>query len=229
VALAFANRPELAAARKEVERQTIQAKFTSNQRLPEVDGILSFGRQGLSGFQKRGYDPCAPPFPAPECPDVEVSQGDFGNTFDDYSDSPAFVGGVRFGIPIPNTSARKRHSRAQMEVRRAQSLLRRQEQQVVLEVRESARNLTASQEGIESAERALTSANEQLRAERIRLEYGESTPFDVLQREEQFVEAEVGLIDAYRAYYVSATSLDRSQGTILRNRNIKIDQVSALR
>jgi outer membrane protein TolC len=229
VALAFANRPELAAARKEVERQTIQAKFTSNQRLPEVDGILSFGRQGLSGFQKRGYDPCDPRFPARGCPDVEVSQGDFGNTFDDYSDSPAFVGGVRFGIPIPNTSARKRHSRAQMEVRRAQSLLRRQEQQVVLEVRESARNLTASQEGIESAERALTSANEQLRAERIRLEYGESTPFDVLQREEQFVEAEVGLIDAYRAYYVSATSLDRSQGTILRNRNIKIDQVSALR
>ena len=230
VALAFANRPELAAARKEVERQTIQAKFTGNQRLPEVDGLLSFGRQGLSGFQRRGYDPCdGGPFEPPECPDVTISQGDFGKTFDDYEDSPAFTAGLRLGIPIPNTAARKRHSRATMEVRRAQSRLRRQEQQVVLEVRESARNLKASQEGIESATRSLTSANEQLRAERIRLEYGESTPFDVLQREEQFVEAEVGLIDAYRAYRVSATSLDRNQGTILRNRNIKIDQVSALR
>ena len=99
----------------------------------------------------------------------------------------------------------------------------------LLEVRESARNLKASQEGIESATRSLTSANEQLRAERIRLEYGESTPFDVLQREEQFVEAEVGLIDAYRAYRVSATSLDRNQGTILRNRNIKIEEAARLR
>ena len=100
---------------------------------------------------------------------------------------------------------------------------------MILEVREAARNLEASQEGIESASRALTSAEEQLRAERIRLEYGESTPFDVLQREEQLVQAETGLIDAYRAYRVSASQLDRFQGTILRNRNIKIDQVSALR
>jgi outer membrane protein TolC len=231
VALAFTNRPELAAARKEVERQTVRSKFASNQRLPELDGILGFGRQGLAGSQKKGLDPCNPDFgtPPPGCPGLDLSQGDFGNTFDDYSDSPAFTAGVRLGIPIPNTAARKQHSRTLMELRRAQSRLRRQEQQVILEVRESARNLKASQEGIESATRALTSAAEQLRAERIRLEYGESTPFDVLQREEQFVEAEVGLIDAYRAHLLSATSLDRNQGTILRNRNIKIDQVSALR
>jgi outer membrane protein TolC len=159
----------------------------------------------------------------------DVSQGGFGNTFDDYNDNPALTAGLRFGIPIPNTTARKRHSRTQLELRRAESQLRRAEQQVILEVREASRNLEASQEGIESAERALTSADEQLNAERIRLEYGESTPFDVLQREEQYVEAEVGLIDAYRAYRVSATALDRFQGTILRNRNIKIDQVSALR
>jgi outer membrane protein TolC len=222
VALAFANRPELAAARKEVERQTIQAKFTGNQRLPELDGQLSYGQQGASGFQNRHWGG----FGVGTQPE---SEGGFGRSFDDYDENPAFTARAFLSIPLPNTAARKRHSRAQMEVRRAQSLLRRQEQQVVLEVRESARNLKASQEGIESAERALSSANEQLRAERIRLEYGESTPFDVLQREEQFVEAEVGLIDAYRAYYVSATSLDRSQGTILRNRNIKIDQVSALR
>jgi outer membrane protein TolC len=221
VALAFENRPELAAARKEVERQTIQAKFTGNQRLPELDGAISYGQQGVSGFENRHSLPI---FGDP--PDAE---GGFGRSFDDYDENPQFVARAFLSIPIPNTAARKRHSRTLMELRRAQSQLRRQEQQVVLEVRESARNLKASQEGIESATRSLTSANEQLRAERIRLEYGESTPFDVLQREEQFVEAEVGLIDAYRAYRVSATSLDRNQGTILRNRNIKIDQVSALR
>ncbi|HEY5656150.1 MAG TPA: TolC family protein [Myxococcota bacterium] len=231
VAMAFENRPELEAARREVERQVVRSKFAANQRLPELDGLLSFGRQGLAGFQKKDYDPCDLGFgdPPPGCPGLDVSQGEFGNTFDDYSDSPAFTAGVRFGIPIPNTSARKQYSRTKMELRRAESLLRRQEQQVVLEVRESARNLKASQEGIASATRALASADEQLRAERIRLEYGESTPFDVLQREEQSVQAEVGLIDAYRAYRVSATSLDRNQGTILRNRNIKIDQVRALR
>jgi len=234
VALAFDNRPELAVARKELERQEIQTKFTSNQRLPTLDGVFSFGRSGLAGFQNPKLNPCRGLTDAMEIADClanppDLSQGDWGNTFRDYSDSPAFTGGVRFGIPLPNTAARSAHSRTKLELRRAQTQLRREEQQVILEVREAARNLGASQEGIESAKRSLTSADEQLRAERIRLEYGESTPFDVLQREEQYVEAEVGLIDAYRAYHVSATGLDRSQGTILRNRNIKIDQVSALR
>jgi outer membrane protein TolC len=233
VARAFEFRPELAAARKEVERQTIQVKFASNQRLPELDGILSFGQSGAAGAQNPLFNPCRFASPADLAGCVanppDVSQGGFGNTFDDYNDNPALTAGLRFGIPIPNTTARKRHSRTQLELRRAESQLRRAEQQVILEVREASRNLEASQEGIESAERALTSADEQLNAERIRLEYGESTPFDVLQREEQYVEAEVGLIDAYRAYRVSATALDRFQGTILRNRNIKIDQVSALR
>jgi hypothetical protein len=51
----------------------------------------------------------------------------------------------------------------------------------------------------------------------------------VLQREEDYVDRETELISAYRVYRSSATNLDRAQGTILRNRNIKIDQVSALR
>lgn len=224
VQVAFEHRPELAAARKEVERQTVQSKFTWNQRLPELDGVFSFGQSGLAGQGNDDSFFCGSNPTDPDC-----NQGGFGNTFNDYSDSPALIAGIRFGIPIPNTAARKKHQQTRMELRRAESQLRRAEQRVILEVREAARNLGASQEGIASAERSLTSADEQLRAERIRLEYGESTPFDVLQREEQFVESEVVLIEAYRAYRVSATALDRFQGTILRSHNIKIDQVRALR
>ena len=106
---------------------------------------------------------------------------------------------------------------------------RQVEQQVILEVRQAARNLRASQEGIESAERASEAAQEQLRAQRIRHEYGESTPFDVLQREADLVDREVERIEAYRAYRSSATALDRAQGTILRNRNIRIEEASVLR
>ncbi len=99
----------------------------------------------------------------------------------------------------------------------------------MIEVRQAARNLQASQEGIVAAQAAETAAAEQLRAERIRLEYGESTPFDVLQREEDLVDRENELIGAFQAYRTSVTALDRAQGTILRNRNIRIDDVGALR
>ncbi len=106
---------------------------------------------------------------------------------------------------------------------------RRLEQNIILEVRKAVRDLASSQEGIEAARRASEASAEQLRAERIRLEYGESTPFDVLQREEDFVQAESREIDALQLYRVSVTGLHRAEGSILQNRNIAIDQIGGLR
>jgi outer membrane protein TolC len=132
-------------------------------------------------------------------------------------------------IPFPNTTARANASKSEIELTRARTTLRRLEQQIIIEVRQAARNLEASQEAIVAARDARLAAAEQLRAEEIRLEYGESTPFDVLQREEDLVERERQEIDAFQAYRNSVTALDRAQGTILRNRNIEIADVAPLR
>ena len=96
----------------------------------------------------------------------------------------------------------------------------------LLEVRNGARDLQSAQEGIEAAKRRQAAAAEQLRAEKIRLEHGESTPFDVLQRESALVEAESQKIAAFQQYRVSVTELERAQGTILETRNIVIDEVT---
>ena len=99
----------------------------------------------------------------------------------------------------------------------------------MLEIRDAVRNLRSAQEGIEAAERRRLAAAEQLRAERIRLEHGESTPFDVLQREEDLVDAESQKIAAVQVYRDSLAALDRGQGTILRDRNIVVEEARALR
>jgi outer membrane protein TolC len=230
VARAIENRPELVQAQKEIKRQEVQLAFARNQRLPALDGIFAYGQNGLSGHEAPQFDPCASPFPPPSCPTPpSATQGNYGHNFDDYDDSPEYQARGRFSIPIPNTSARKIASRTEFELNRAETRYRRLEQDIILEVRQAARNLRASQEGIVAAESARRAADEQLRAERIRLEYGESTPFDVLLREEQLVDRENELINAYRAYHLSVTALDRAQGTILRNRNIAISDVAPLR
>ena len=51
----------------------------------------------------------------------------------------------------------------------------------------------------------------------------------MLLREEDLVRAESQKIAAFQAYRRSLTALDRQQGTILRNRNIAIDDSHALR
>jgi outer membrane protein TolC len=158
-----------------------------------------------------------------------INETSYGDTFDIYDDNPVYSARARLSIPIPNTSARRNVDRTEFELSRAETRLRRLEQNIILEVRTAARDLQASQEAIVAAQDARRAADEQLRAERIRLEYGESTPFDVLQREEQLVDRENELIRAYRAYHLSVTGLDRAQGTILRNRNISIADVAPLR
>jgi outer membrane protein TolC len=120
-------------------------------------------------------------------------------------------------------------SQAELELRRALTRRRRLEQSIILEVRKAVRDLKSAQEGIEAAERRTVAAGEQLRAEEIRLEYGESTPFDVLLRDRDLVDAESQEIVAFQTYRTSATGLDRAQGTILRSHNIAIDQVRQLR
>jgi len=139
------------------------------------------------------------------------------------------VGGGIFSIPLPNTAGRHGVSKSELELRRAMVQKRQVEQQIVLEVRKAARDLSSAQEGIYASQRRVVAAEEQLRAEKIRLEYGESTPFDVLLRERDLVGAETEKIFAFRVYRTSVTDLDRFQGTILQTRNIAIDAVGRLR
>ena len=132
-------------------------------------------------------------------------------------------------IPIGNNTAYHNLERSRLEFRRANAQTKRTEQDIILDVRNAVRNLESAYEGIEASERARIAASEQLRAERIRLEHGESTPFDVLLREEQLVSAERDKIEALRVYQNSATALDRAQGTILQSHSIVIQDVSTLR
>jgi outer membrane protein TolC len=222
---AFQNRPEIVSAEREIERQEVQLQFAKNQRLPELDGIFSIAQAGIGGKATCiGFDGT----PDPACL-ANPFRSDFDDTTDGYSDNPVYSARARLSIPFPNTAARKTTDKTEIELRRARTRKRRLEQDIIIEVRKSARDLRASQEAIVAAQAAERAASEQLRAERIRLEYGESTPFDVLQREEDLVDRENELISAFQAWRNSSVSLDRAQGTILRNRSIAIGEVRRLR
>ena len=224
---ALAHRPEIASARKSIEQQEIELKFRKNQRLPQLDLKFTYGYSGLGGSNN----------PAPQIgenlgdplPPIDRSYSQAHDNWFDDDGASQWSGGVEVTFPIGNVSGRAGVSKAHLELRRARTQVRRLELDIVLEVRESIRNLYSAVEGIEAAERRRVAAEEQRRAEAIRLEYGESTPFDVLQREEVLVDAESQKISALQLYHNSVTALDRAQGTILRNRNIVVEEAATLR
>jgi outer membrane protein TolC len=237
---ALARRPELAVARKDIELRKIQESKASNDRLPQLDVVGTYSQSGLAGRV------------SPNCQGRTVLNPAATGISDLFLTSPCTSGAERFwtdadddffapesgksysvvgvlSIPLGNTAARNLHQRSQLELRRSETQLRRLEQSIVSEIRRAARNLEASLEGIEAARRAEAAAAEQLRAERVRLEHGESTPFDVLLREEDLVRAQAQKIFAEQTYQTSISALDRAQGTILERHQIVVEEAAALR
>ena len=220
---AFANRPELAAAQKQIDQLEVALHFAKNQILPQLDLSLRYRALGTSGRQNPDlfdFQTGQPALPG------SVKEGGFGDTFDSYYQSPREVTAMGvFSLPLGNTAARKNASKAQIELRQARTRIARLRQQIILSVRGSARGLRAAALGVEAAERRRIAAEEQLRAERIRLEHGESTPFDVLQRDRDLVDAESQKIAALQSYRVSQAALQREEGTILEDRGVVIENV----
>ncbi len=214
---AFRHRPELALADREIEQGKVDLRFAKNQRLPQLDAEIQYGFIGISGDGNSDLDPrfgTAPP---------NTSHSDSTTDFFTEDGADNFRVQATFSIPFPNTTARKRAVRSELELRRAKTRRLRLEQTIILEVRRAARLLTASAQGIDAAERRRVAAKEQLRAERIRLEHGESTPFEVLQRESDLVGAESQKIAALRTYRSAEIGLERAEGTILASRNVVVD------
>jgi outer membrane protein TolC len=218
VEVAFRERPELRVADREIEQGEIDLRFAKNQRLPQLDVGVRYGFVGISG--EANEDCCAFGAPPTDVGNFDESSDDFFTG--DGADNVRVTG--NFSIPFPNTTARKRVTRSQIELRRSKTRRARVEQDIILGVREAARTLKASEQGIEAAERRRLAAEEQLRAERIRLEHGESTPFEVLQRQSDLVEAESQKIAALRAYRAAETALERAQGTILDFYKVRIEE-----
>ena len=236
VATAFARRPELKAAQARIETREIQLKFAKNQRLPQFDIAGSYGYLGIDGKLNpdcQFFNP-AGGGAGQDCKSAGLPdpRGNFGTTYDDYfSDEGSLNYSVQgiVSIPLGNITARKRVTQADLELRRSKTEERRLEQKIILDIREAVRTLNASYRGIGAAERSSAAAQEQLRAERIRLEHGESTPFEVLLREADLVQAESKSITAIQVYRNAVTALERQQGTILETNNIHLDQVAPLR
>ena len=223
---AMARRPEIQLARKEIERRKVEAKATGNKRLPQLDAVGSYGQAGLAGRFNPECTFAGACFPPSGIGDVWPDANDT-LLRDDASQSYSIQGIL--SIPLGNNTARHQHAKAEFELRRAETSLLRLEQSIVSEIRRAARNLVSSVQGIEAAERAEAAAAEQLRAERVRLEHGESTPFDVLLREQDLVQAQSQKIFAQKTYHNSITGLDRAQGTILERNQIVVEDAATLR
>jgi HAE1 family hydrophobic/amphiphilic exporter-1 len=209
-------RPELEQSRQQVKDAELQLAFAENQRLPRLDVTGSYQMDGLSGKSKG-----VPFFGQPAVPD----QGGSSSAFDHFfrkQGAHSWSFGANVEIPFPNTTARALVAQRRIELRRARTDLHRVEQQVILEVRNAVRLLRSTIDAVEAAQRRVVAQEETLRAEQEKLRLGDSTPFEVLEFEEDLVEAERQKILALQGYREGITAVERSQATMLETRGISV-------
>ena len=216
VKMALANRPDYLAKKKDLENKDILVKYQENQIYPSVDLVGSLGINGLSGE--------AITITSGTFQGTSAYGGSYGNSLTDALSTEYYNWelGVKFSYPLGNRSAKSKLSASRLE--KAQSILsiKGLEKKIILEVRESARQLKTDSKRIKAATVAKKLAEEKLKAEEKKFEVGLSTSFNVLKFQEDLAEAQSNEIKTIIDYKQSRIRFRKSTASTLKHHDVML-------
>jgi outer membrane protein len=216
VKMALSNRPDYLAKKKDLENKNILVKYQENQIYPSVDLVGSLGINGLSGE--------ATTITSGTFQGTSAYGGSYGNSLTDALSTNYYNWefGVKFSYPLGNRSAKSKLSASRLE--KAQLILgiKDLEKKIILEVRESARQLKTDSKRIEAAMVAKKLAEEKLKAEEKKFEVGLSTSFNVLKFQEDLAEAQSNEIKTIIDYKQSRVLFRKSIASTLKHHDVTL-------
>jgi len=205
VTRALANRTDIVAARKGLENDELNVKFTRNQKLPVVDVVAAYGTTGIGGtlLEREGFGG----------PIIRTVPGGFGDALSDVfgRDFPTWTLGVNVSYPLFNRQAEAASARARVNRDQTLASLRRMEMQITAEVRSAARAVETNFKRVQSTRAARVLQERRLDAETKKFAAGMSTNFLVTQSQRDLAVAEVAELRAIADYRRSLVNLERVQ------------------
>ncbi len=199
IKIALANRPEFSAQGLDIKNARIKVKQQKNQLLPRLDIEAGIRYRGMAG--------------------------NFGNAIDSaFSErfQDEFFG-FTLEVPLGNREARNNYSKATIEEKQTVFSTRKVEQEIVVEVRKSVRQIKTNAERIRASKKAKELAQERLKAEEKKFKVGRSTSLEVIRAQENLAVSEGRATNAIVDYQISLGDFDAVLGTILKNNNIVIE------
>jgi len=236
------NRPELRAARRDLETKNLQIKLAANQLLPSLDFRGGIGLNGLGGSEQETtdfnslatLDPVdlflvlagARSAPTTTSPWGGGWKRSFYEMFHGDTTYQWNVG-LRFEMPLENNSAEASYQKAKMEAYKSLWNVRSMEQKILLEVRDAWRSLQMNRQKIRTSEATQVLAERQLDAERKRVSLGLTTNYQVLQMEHDYRNAQTKALMAMAEYWKARARLLKAAGTLLQEEGLDTQEIHA--
>jgi len=215
-------RAEIRGATYALGRSRLEEKNARNQRLPELNLVAHYGQLGLTGDAKPVVD---------EMGNVHYSpyDGDYGDSFKQWSDEDFndYAVGLELEIPFGNAEARAALAQAEIDVRRASRELEQVVSSVALDVDRAIADVASAAKRVTASKAARELAEENLRNQTRRFELGAVTTKDVLDFQEKLSEAQASEVRAITDHARSVTRLRVADGTLLARFGLEIQSPDA--
>jgi outer membrane protein TolC len=191
-AKAMAHRPEIGQAQYSLAANRSLEQAAHNALLPRLDSQVAVIRD-------------------------TTSHSDVNAVFNDWSQGkyPGYFVGLSFSFPIQNRTSRARMAQARSAIRGSQYLVQDTLTTVNLDVEQAFNFLITARKQVEAADKALEFRKQSLDAEMSKLENGMSTPFFVLQRQEELDQARTADLEARIGAEKAQTNYARAMGTLV--------------
>lgn len=216
---AIQERPDLQAARLQIDSNQTLLQFDRKQMRWDLNGYARYQLSGLSGDIE---DPIQL-FPPPALP-IPVQDQDFVDALDFIPDRdfPSWTLGVTLSVPLGNNAAQASYVRSRLGVEQAESNYQARKLTAEVEVRTAARAIDTGRKRIQAAEKNVELQKKKVEAEQKKFENGMSTSFQVLEFQEDLTTALGQMNRALVDYRKSLTAMERAKGTLDEYLNVEV-------
>ena len=217
VKVAWEKRLEIRQQQYTLKNDDIEVKTTRNALLPTLTAFGQYSSTGLAG------DNCISPTPCTTPPFVFKRSGLSDALGTAYStDFPQYSAGVNFTLPIRNRSAQADNARALLTQRQDETIYKRLQNGIMVDVRNTEIALQQDMARVEAAQKARELAQQTLDAERKKYQLGASTVFFVIQAQRDLTTAQGNELRAKADLQEAEVGYYRSLGRTLEVNNITV-------
>jgi outer membrane protein TolC len=209
IATALENRAEIANAREQIESAKISEKAAHNSVRHQLNLTADVNLDRSETPSTTSFPLAAPPIPPRNVTSI-------------LRQSPTWAVGLAYVYPIGNRAAKSSYAIAKINTEKSETAFASVSQDVRVEVRTAARAVETGYERVVAARKNVELQTKKLDAEQKKFDNGMSTSFEVFTFQTDLRNAQLSLIQALLDYNKALSELERSKGTLLESKGLKL-------